>query len=82
MVVEKYRELLKDIPGIQLNVIQEDVQSNYAYFPIVVHPEAYGATRDDVFAALAEHNIGARKYFYPLTSSMYCNIQNFGRWRM
>lgn len=69
-VVEKYRELLQDIPGIQLNVIQENVESNYAYFPIVVHPEHYGHTRDDVFAALAEQGIGARKYFYPLTSTI------------
>lgn len=70
VVVETYRELLGNIPGIQLNAIQDDVQSNYAYFPIVVHPEEFRATRDDVFQALAEKGIGARKYFYPLTSSM------------
>ena len=71
-VVKRYRELLEDCPGIQLPPIQEGVESNYAYFPIVVHEEKFGATRDDVCAALAEKNIFARKYFYPLTSSFEC----------
>lgn len=71
--VFRYREQLSALPGIQLSVIQENVESNYAYFPIVVHPEAFGHTRDDVMEALGKNGIGARKYFYPLTSS----IQSF-----
>lgn len=72
--VERYRERLSDVPGIQLSVVQKGVESNYAYFPIVVHPETFGRTRDDVMAALAEKNIGARRYFYPLTST----VESFG----
>lgn len=68
--VMRYREQLSGVRGIQLNTVQENVESNYAYFPIVVHPEEFGSTRDDVVRALARHNIGARKYFYPLTSSV------------
>lgn len=41
-----------------------------AYFPVVFGD--FGATRDEVFAALAENNIGARKYFYPITNSFEC----------
>lgn len=68
--VERYRERLENVPGLQLSVQQEGVQSNYAYFPVVVHPEEFGVNRDQVVEALAEGNVGARKYFYPLTSSV------------
>ena len=66
----RYRERLENVPGIQLAPVQKDVKSNYAYFPAVFSPEAFGASRDDVFAALSAHNITARKYFYPLTSGV------------
>jgi dTDP-4-amino-4,6-dideoxygalactose transaminase len=68
-VVERYRSHLENIPGIQLNAIQPDVQSNYAYFPVVFEEQQFGATRSDVFDRLAENNISARKYFYPLTNT-------------
>lgn len=71
-VVEKYRELLDGIDGIQLNPIQEHVQPNYAYFPIVIDETIFGATRDQVCDALASKGIGARKYFYPLTNTFDC----------
>ncbi len=73
--VQRYRERLQGVRGLQLSVIQEGVESNYAYFPLVVHPEECGGhTRDDVVAALAAQDIGARRYFYPLTSS----VESFG----
>ncbi|MBQ9506878.1 MAG: DegT/DnrJ/EryC1/StrS family aminotransferase [Clostridia bacterium] len=66
----RYRERLSGVPGVQLAAVQPGVESNYAYFPAVFDPEVFGCTRDDVMAALAEHNIAARKYFYPLTSTV------------
>jgi dTDP-4-amino-4,6-dideoxygalactose transaminase len=71
-VVEHYRERLGDVPGIQLNPVQENVKSNYAYFPVVFEPSEFGSTRNEVFDALAKENIGARKYFYPLTNTFEC----------
>ncbi len=68
-VVECYRECLSGVPGIQLPPIQKDVISNYAYFPIIIHESEFGSTRNDVCAKLAENNVYARKYFYPLTSA-------------
>lgn len=68
-VVERYRSHLKDIEGLQLNVVQPEVKSNYAYFPIVIEEKVFGASREEVFHKLAENNIGARKYFYPLTNT-------------
>lgn len=69
-VVERYRERLSGIPGIKLNAIQEGVESNYAYFPVIF--DGYKYNRDVVMAKLAEHGIGARKYFYPITNTFEC----------
>lgn len=69
-VVERYIEKLDGINGINLCRIQENTNSNYAYFPVVF--DGYKYTRNEVFEKLAEHGIGARKYFYPLTNSFEC----------
>lgn len=68
-VVERYRSHLDGIEGIKLNIIQPDVESNYAYFPVVFEEKVFGASRAEVFDKLAENGIGARKYFYPLTNT-------------
>lgn len=70
--VERYDEQLKDVPGIILNKRQEGVESNYAYYPIVVSEEVFGKNRDEVFGELERYGIHARKYFYPLTSDYDC----------
>ncbi len=67
---QKYRELLGGIKGIKLTCEQEDVNSNYAYFPVVF--DGYKYTRDEVFEKLRENDIVARKYFYPLTNEIEC----------
>ena len=71
-VVEAYRSRLSGVDGIQLCPVQDDVQTNYAYFPVVFEPTLFGATRNEVFEALAQNDIGARKYFYPLTNAFDC----------
>ena len=53
-----------------MSIIQKDVESNYAYFPVVF--DGYKYTRNEIFEKLAETGIGARKYFYPLTNSFEC----------
>ena len=68
--VERYRARLDGVPGIRLCAPQADVQPNHAYFPVVF--DGFGASRDRVFEALGEHNITARKYFYPLTNTFEC----------
>lgn len=71
-VVEQYRNRLSGTDGIILCDEQPDVKTNYAYFPVVFEPAQFGATRNEVFEALAEQGIGARKYFYPLTNTFDC----------
>lgn len=63
-VVEHYRSRLEGVEGIKLSIIQKDVESNYAYFPVVF--DGYKYTRNEIFEKLVEVGIGARKYFYPL----------------
>lgn len=76
-VVEEYRKRLSNVKGIKLSKIQENVQSNYAYFPVVFEKE-FGKTRDEVMEELANNNIFTRKYFYPLTTDFECYPQYNG----
>lgn len=69
-VVERYRERLENVNGIRLCPIQENINPNYAYFPVVF--DGYKYTRDEVCDRLKEYDIIARKYFYPLTNSFEC----------
>ncbi|MBO5656573.1 MAG: DegT/DnrJ/EryC1/StrS family aminotransferase [Agathobacter sp.] len=71
-VVERYRMHLEGVEGLTLNPIQKDVEPNYAYFPVVFDEKVFGASRNEVMAALEMEGIGARKYFYPITNSFDC----------
>ena len=69
-VVVRYKARLSGIPGLKICDVQADVQTNYAYFPVIF--DGFKKTRDDVFEQLGKENIVARKYFYPLTNSFEC----------
>lgn len=69
-VVERYRDRLDHVEGIKISVIQKNVESNYAYFPVIF--DGYKYTRNEIFNMLENEGIGARKYFYPLTNSFEC----------
>ena len=62
-----YRVALKAVNGIVCLNSDEQVRSNYSYFPILVQPD-YPLSRDALYQKLREHNIYARRYFYPLIS--------------
>ena len=73
---DRYRKNLSGIGGLQLNAVQQNVIQNYAYFPVVIHPENFGADRDKIKEKLYEHGIRARKYFYPLVTEFDCYKQD------
>lgn len=50
--------------------MQENVQSNYAYFSVVF--DGYKYTRDEICERLKKYDIIARKYFYPITNAFDC----------
>lgn len=66
---ERYNSHLSGIDGIQLNTVQKDVQSNYAYYPVLFDKSIFGADRDEISDELKKYGIHPRKYFYPLTSA-------------
>lgn len=70
--VERYRERLGNVEGITLCPIQENVETNYAYFPVVFDKDIFGLSRDEVMDNLAKEGIGARKYFYPISNTFDC----------
>ena len=70
-----YFERLGEVKGITLCSAQVGVTSNYAYFPVLFNKELFGKSRDDIYAALKEHEIYSRKYFYPAVNEMECYRQ-------
>lgn len=76
-IVEQYRKRLEGVDGIKVPSIQKDVTPNYAYFPVVFDEIRFGSGRDFVKNRLEEKMIGARKYFYPLTSAVSCYRNRF-----
>ncbi len=71
-VHDRYFERLQGVEGLTLCPTQPGVTPNYAYFPVYIDRERFGKSRDDVFAALREHDIYSRKYFYPAINDMEC----------
>ena len=67
-VAVKYREALRNVPGIRFFDDMPDVRHNYSYFPIFINAEEYGMTRDELYFKMKEHNVLGRRYFYPLIS--------------
>ncbi len=66
-LTERYAEQLSGL-DLRLSLIQEGLQSNYSYLPVLFAPNM----RDKVFAALQAEDIYARKYFYPLCNEFAC----------
>lgn len=69
VVDSRYRELLADVKGITLYQHNNNANSNFSYFPILVEPD-YLLSRDELYNKLKSNNILSRRYFYPLISNM------------
>ena len=69
-IVECYLSKLSNVDGIKICKQQKNVDFNYAYFPVVF--DEYKYSRDEIYDKLAEKNIFARKYFYPLINDYEC----------
>ncbi len=64
-----YRERLAGICGIECLPIPEGVEPNFTYFPIFVTSD-FATDRDGLYERLKAEGIYARRYFYPLLSSL------------
>lgn len=68
-VAIKYREALRNVPGVRFFDDMPGVRHNYSYFPIFINAEEYGMTRDQLYFEMKEKNVLGRRYFYPLIST-------------
>ena len=67
-VAQRYREALRDVPGVTFFDDMPGVRHNYSYFPIFIDAELFGKTRDQLYFEMKEVNVLGRRYFYPLIS--------------
>jgi pyridoxal phosphate-dependent aminotransferase EpsN len=63
---ERYKAVLGAAPGIGFMPLASYGEPNYWLTCITIDPEKFGATREDVRLALANHNIEARPIWKPL----------------
>lgn len=68
-VAIKYREALRDIPGVSFWDDMSGVRHNYSYFPIFIDNNKFGKSRDDMYYKMKEQGVLSRRYFYPLISN-------------
>lgn len=66
---ETYRKGLADISGIHCIKRPSLEKDNYSYFPMVIS-KPYPLSRDELFEKMKQHNIFARKYFYPIMTDL------------
>jgi dTDP-4-amino-4,6-dideoxygalactose transaminase len=64
-----YREALAGMAGIECLPIPAGVEPNHSYFPIFVTAD-FAIDRDSLYERLKARGIYARRYFYPLLSSL------------
>ena len=79
-VAVKYRNALRNVPGIRFFDDMPGVRHNYSYFPIFINAEEYGMTRDEVYRKMKVDGVLGRRYFYPLIStfSTYRSLPSAG----
>lgn len=77
---EIYRQRLSRISGISCLQPSPAMRHNYSYFPVLVE-SGYPLTRDGLYDWLKQHDVLARRYFYPLISEfpMYRASAGSGR---
>lgn len=77
---DTYRKRLAGIRGISCLAPSTARRHNYSYFPVLVDSD-YPLSRDGLYERFREHNIVARRYFYPLISEfpMYRSVAGASR---
>jgi len=65
-----YRSAFSGVPGVRFLECDQDERSNYQYIVIEVDNEVSSASRDMIMEGLWEHNVFARRYFYPGVHNM------------
>jgi len=72
----EYDQVVGRLPGLRAQIKQPGVKQSEQYYMIIVDPQVYGATRDEIYDALKEREIFSRKYFWPICTDFDC-YKNF-----
>lgn len=64
-VASVYRSLLGGVPGISFQKINPLGESSCNYFGIIIDPDGFGMTADQLASALSSQGIPSRRYFFP-----------------
>lgn len=64
-LAELYRERLSRSPGLSFQEVVSGNRSSYKDFSIIIDPDSFGLTRDQLAIALEAENIDTRKYYDP-----------------
>ena len=78
-VFDRYNSHLVNIPGIKLCKDNNSLKRNYAYYPVYFDATIFGKNRDDIYNALKEKDIYARKYFYPAVNECSCYAGKYNK---
>ena len=61
----QYKKRLGKLPGVSFQKIEKKSRSSYKDFAILIDPEEFGLTRDQLYDSLELENVMTRKYFSP-----------------
>ena len=77
-IKEYLDEQIRIFEGIEFLGDMENINHNYAYFPIFINEDDYAMSRNDLYEKLKQNNIYGRRYFYPLISKFneYVNLHS------
>lgn len=64
-IMNRYKERLRNIPGIEFQTIPDHCTSSRNYMVILLDPESSPTTRDNLHFALKQRGIYTKRYFYP-----------------
>ena len=64
-LVDLYLSRLGELPGLRFQQILPGAESTYKDLAVLVDPEVFGLTRDQLVAALKAEGIGTRNYYDP-----------------
>lgn len=67
-----YIDRLAQIEGITTYPYEENIEYNYAYFPVRIRQEEFGLSRDELFLQLKEKGIITRKLYDTLCCDYRC----------
>lgn len=65
-IFNQYVQLVSSIKGIRMVSQNPDIKYNYTYFPILIEPELFGMTRDQLQDRFLQNGVLCKTYFDPL----------------